>query len=441
MQSNSFGEYIPVEHKEGCLIKCDLCLRTCPFHSQEENETTLAAIQYGAVDGIRHTRETGYYLDCYIGYSRVDEHRANGASGGLATWFLEKLLRERIVDRVVCVRPVQTPGKLFQFDVFDDVAGVRESSRSCYYPVEMESVIRQIIDAKARYAITGLPCFLKGIRLAMRHSRRLRERVVALIGLTCGQSKSKFFAEYATALVGGNAHQLTKVRFRIKDPDRPASDWGIQCEWREPDGVTSSGTIFCTEGLGRAWRNGYFKPGACNYCDDLFAEVADVVFMDAWFQNYQQHPGGYSIVINRNPSFKPLWDAEIGGDCLYLDLLSVRQVISSQQSQLLDKREAMQYRSLLAQRDGKMLPTKRWSPQITGHFLERWLWRLRQNTGRISRAVWAKDKDLASLRSALRRNEIFLSLLTPVHWALRALQREGLGPLLIKCLRRQIWKP
>jgi len=435
MQFNQFGEYIPVEHGDGCLPKCDLCLRTCPFNIHEENEATLAQAQYGAVDGIRHRPETGYYLDCYVGYSKVDDHRASGASGGLATWFLEKLLNDKIVDRVICVTPTNDPEKLFQFDILDGVDDVRRSGGSCYYPVEMGDVIRQVTATRARYAVTGLPCFLKGLRLTMGWNRRLRERIVAQIGLTCGQSKSKFFAEYAVALGGGDPHRLARVRFRIKDPGRPASDWGTDYEWLGFDGTCNRGMIFRTDGLGRAWRNGYFRPNACNYCDDLFAEVADMTFMDAWLPGYQDDPGGHSVVINRNPRFKALWDLELGDDCLKLDSLSVEQVIASQRSQLLDKRESMQYRCLLAQRDGKLVPPKRWPPQITGHFLEQWLWRLRQKTGRISRAVWAKDKDLASLRSALRYTDILLSILTPMHWALRAHQESRLGPLLTERLK------
>jgi coenzyme F420-reducing hydrogenase beta subunit len=413
-----------VEVKEGCLPKCSLCLKTCPFWTREENESTLAASHYGHVPGIERRPETGYYLDCYSGYSKVHGHRANGSSGGLATWFLEKLLEQQIVDRVACVTPSGIADKLFNFAVFDNVEDIRRSARSCYYPVELGAVIREIVAKEGRYAITGLPCFLKAVRLAASHSRRLRERIVVLVGLVCGQTKSKSFVEYATALAGGDPNRLAGVRFRIKDPQRPATDLGLRLEHEAPEGGRRASTVFWSEGIGRAWRNGYFRLNACNYCDDVFAEVADVALMDAWLPGFQEDYRGHSLVLNRNPQFKSLWDDELRNGSAKIDRIDVSQVVRSQRAQLSDKREAMQYRSFLAQRESKVYPHKRWPPDDGSNLLQRRLWRLRLRAGHVSREIWAESKDLESVRSALRWTAMQLSLLTPLYWGLGAI-REG----------------
>jgi len=412
MRFNDFGAYIPVEESEGCLPKCDLCLRVCPFSDQEDNEDTLARAAFAQIPGIQHTPELGYYLDTYVGYSQVDGHRENGSSGGLATWFLETLLTRGIVDKVICV--TSNPGnsqKLFRFAVLDSVEAVRNAGRSCYYPVEMSEVIREILSQEGRYVITGLPCFLKGLRLAMRKDARLRRRIVALVGLVCGQAKTRYFAEYLCAACGGDPNSLVEVRFRLKDPERPAQDYAHQFTWKDK-GQLISRKIYWTEGIEDIWTHDYFKPNACNFCDDVFAETADVVFMDAWLPQYSRDYRGHSLVINRQEVFKSLWDTALASDEVTLMPLSVTSVIRSQAGQLRQKRAGLSYRLYLAQRAGQSVPRKRVTPSPTFlPVLDRrliklklavcaqsaMLWRQRQDARLLRRALWGVDFQITAL--------------------------------------------
>lgn len=400
MQFNEYGEYIPIEFQTGCLPKCDLCLRACPFWDQEDNEDTLGSAIFGTVPDVQHRPETGYYQQCYAGYTQATEQRMNSTSGGLATWFLQKLLQEQIVDKVICVRETSDPEKQFQFEILESAEAVGKGSRSCYYPVEIGSVIRQILKTDGRYAITGLPCFLKGIRLAMCTNRRLRKRVVALVGLTCGQTKSKFFVEYLAMASGAQPDVPVRTEFRIKDPKRPATDYGHRFTWQNGS-KPESGTIFWTEGIREAWNHGYFKPNACNFCDDVFAEVADVTFMDGWLPQYTPDYRGHSLVINRNPAFNSIWETSLSSDEVHLERIDIDSVIRSQRSVLTEKRDGMQYRLLLAEQEGRMTPHKRFAPESTGTFLDRHLWRLKSRVNRQSRILWSNNKNVENLHNAL----------------------------------------
>jgi coenzyme F420-reducing hydrogenase beta subunit len=164
MEWNRYGEYNPVAISP-CTTECGLCLKVCPFADSGENEDTIGERLYGAVPGIQHRSETGYYLASYVGYS--ERHRPTSASGGMATWLLEALLTEGVVDHVICVAPTGDPERLFAFQVFDTPEEVRTGAGSAYYPVEMSAVIRQVLEVPGRYAVTGLPCFMKAIRLAI----------------------------------------------------------------------------------------------------------------------------------------------------------------------------------------------------------------------------------------------------------------------------------
>jgi coenzyme F420 hydrogenase subunit beta len=424
MRFDEFGAYVPVEEEEGCLPKCDLCLRACPFTDQEDDEDTLAQVAFGQTAEIQHTPELGYYLDTYIGYSRVDGHRENGASGGLATWFLETLLTRDMVDKVICVTPYPgNPQRLFRFAVLDSVEAVRKASRSCYYPVEMSEVIRHVLSHDGRYAITGLPCFLKGLRLAMRKNRRLRHRIIAMGGLVCGQTKTRFFVEYLCALCGGDPADLVEVQFRLKDSDRSAKDYAHRFIWKNHEQLISR-KIYWSEGIQKVWTHDYFKPNACNFCDDVFAETADVVFMDAWLPQYSQDPRGHSLVINRREDFKPIWDDVASSNEISLQPIAADLVIRSQSGQLHHKRELLSYRLFRAKRAERRVPRKRVDPSADLSILECYLVKLKSDARRKSLSIWGQHQDPRMLQRVLRKVDVQIEAL---RWwkQIRSAFREG----------------
>ena len=388
MEFNDFGEYQPIEKKEGCLPKCDLCLRGCPFWNQDDNEDTYAQVMFGTEPGIKHCRDTGYYLECYAGYSNVDDHRVHGASGGMATWLLETLLKEKFVDYVICVTHNPSPEKLYKFVVLNSVEEIRSASRSCYYPVELSEVIEFILQNEGRYAIIGLPCFIKGIRLAARSSVKLKRRITFLVGLVCGQMKSTYFSAYLCALKGGDPRYMNYCQFRIKDAKRDANDFGFAFNCTK--GSVQSGTIFWKEGMDKVWINGFFKLNACNYCDDVFAELADVVLMDAWLDRYIKDPKGTNLILFRNSTLR---DIVLNGSTegeMHLELSTIEDVIQSQQAVINIKRNHLAHKLQIAKVLGqKYLPEKRVKPSVFNpiSLLERFL---EQNVTKKSKQVMAR---------------------------------------------------
>ena len=176
-----------------------------------------------------------------------------------------------------------------------------------------------------------------------------------MLGLVCGQTKSKFFVEYICALGGGDPHYLKQVTFRIKDPSRPASDFGLK--FISEDGMNPSreGVVFWTDGMNRIWFDRYFTPNACDFCDDVFAETADVSFMDAWLPEYVTDGKGHSIVLTRNREINDL----ILSECRKkrtVKVISIGATISSQSSVLFYKRSLIGERYSRARRAS--LPTR-----------------------------------------------------------------------------------
>jgi coenzyme F420-reducing hydrogenase beta subunit len=432
MQWNRYGEYNPVEMTP-CTTECGLCLKVCPFATSGENEDTIGERLYGAVPGIQHRSETGYYLTSYVGYS--EKHRPTSASGGMATWLLEALLAEGVVDHVICVAPTGDPERLFAFQVFDTPEEVRTGAGSAYYPVEMSAVIRQVIEVPGRYAVTGLPCFLKAIRLAQQRNKKLRERIVVTVGLVCGQLKSRHYTDYLALLSGMNGKPV-RVKYHSKRPDTPAADYHFICE--NPNGERSK-EVFFSKGMGEAWVNRWFTINACNHCDDIFAECADVVCMDAWLPEYWNDPEGYSLIIVRSPRiFQTITDG-IQREQLKLKEISIDDVIRSQNEVIYGKRVLLSYRLKLAQKQGKnILQNKRTEvgrphnlllSKLTQYQLE-----MQKESKEISQVIhFGREEDILQIRNIMKP---YLFKVSRIQKTLRIMSLPG---RLLKRISKQLY--
>ncbi len=394
MAWNRYGEYNPTE-VASCSAECGLCLKICPFADHDEDEDTIGKSLYGDVPGISHHPEAGYHLATYVGYA--DEYRPISASGGVATWLLEKLLAEGVVDHVVCVAPTGDPERLFNFVVFDTPESVRAGAGSAYYPVEMSEVTRHILETPGRYAVIGLPCFIKAIRLAQQKNPKLRERVVVTVGLVCGQLKSRHFTEYIASLAGLPG-KVKVVRYRGKRQDQPANNFYFAFTSTDGD----ERRIFFNEGIAEAWTNRWFTPRACNYCDDVFAECADVAFMDAWLSEYSRDSRGTSIVLVRSPQVQ---EVIAHGEDISLDQIPIAKVVESQRGVIAVKRQHLAYRLYLNQNGEQKVPKKRVAvvPGIARDpFLRREVFMKDQMLAR-SRNAWVEGfPDAESLRDLMQ---------------------------------------
>ena len=386
---NKYGEYAPVEQPGQCT-ECGLCLQACPFWNQEENETTSAEREFGRQDGIQRDSAVGLYLDLFAGYSKVNNQRIHGASGGLTTWLLENMLAQGVVNRVCCIVPNGDPNTLFRFSVVESIPDIRRASRSAYYPVELSQVISEILSVDARYAVTGLPCVLKGLRLAMQRNAKLHERITVLVGLVCGQQKSRFFAEYLCALAGGQPSKLASAAFRVKDVTRHHLDHRFEFTCGSGKNVTT-GHIHQSEGMGWLWGHDCFKLNACNFCDDITAEVADVTFGDAVAEPCCYGTAGANFVIVRSGMIRDLLTDGASAGEIVLDRVPVQAVIERQQGVVLLKREDLQHRLYATRHQGNAsyIPTKRFPRRRRLSPFPNWNMELRDTVRSTSRNVYA----------------------------------------------------
>lgn len=299
MSFNEFGEYRPYPTSNPCT-RCMLCLKACPFAPDNTpDEDFLAAGMFADSPGLQRSPALGFYSSCHVGHVADDKLRWKRTSGGLATWTLASLLRQGIVSAVYCVLATGCPNPRFAYARITDPAQLWTAATSAYYPVEVSMVLKTIRSTPEKAAIVALPCVAKGIRKAALYVPSLQERVALIAGLVCGQNKSTLYCDYLIRLAGLQEVEAETVSFREKTPRNPASRYAFVAKSSFPRNRLAR--LYWDDGPGYAWTHDYFKLNACNFCDDLFAEVADAAFMDAWLPRYIEDPSGTSITVVRSP--------------------------------------------------------------------------------------------------------------------------------------------
>lgn len=355
------GEYKPILVAE-CLPKCDVCLQTCPFFNHAANQDMIARELFEQQPDVRYHAALGYYLESYLAHSNVDGHRKNGSSGGMVTWLLERLFLGGEIDRVVAVEPsIGGQNGLFQMAILNDVAEIRQAASSRYYPVQVSAVLRRIWKSpeEYRYALVGLPCVLYGVRRAMLKKGRLRRRVSFLIGLVCGYCPNAQYTEFLCSCVGIRKSAVQMVGYRFKEGTDRSSNFRFRA--MRHDGAWSDPLEF--DGMpGHVWNRRYFAHNACNYCDDVFAEVADIVCMDAWLPQLYPETQGTSIIIVRDSRLNALLRQGYLEESCYLAPCRVEDVIESQEHLVRDKKEAIAVRLAIARQEQKWVPDRRVPP-------------------------------------------------------------------------------
>lgn len=329
----------------------------CPFAENAQNETSLAQTLFSSLQ--EHPR-IGRYDDCYAGWVKESDFREKGSSGGFAKWILCELFVKDEVDYVIQVHPVQVDEShsvLYEFQISSTEAEIRTGGKSVYYPVEMSEVLAYVRQTPGRYAITGVPCFIKAIRLLTKLDKVYQSRIQYCIGIVCGHLKSTYYAKLIGWQLGVSPHKLHGIDFRHKIAGAKANEKGV---YAVDDQGKGYGPEKVQNLFGTSYGHGFFKYKACDYCDDVLAETADVAVGDAWLPQYMKE--GTSVLVVRNPVIGQLLKEARRDERIVLDSLSADEVARSQDAGLRHRREGLAYRLWDTRKRGKWVPLKRVEP-------------------------------------------------------------------------------
>lgn len=350
MQFNSLGQYEPYYKNESSCTACGLCVKVCPFENKNDNEDIIGERKFASFKDMKHEPEIGYYLQSYVGYAD-EKTRMNGASGGGVSQLLKWLLKEGKIDKVITVESTTNPDKLFQYTIVDTPEDIDRCAKSAYYPVEVSRVLEEARKSKdTRYAIVGLPCALKAVENAKKVFPKLKRSILYSIGIVCGQTKSKKYAEYLIRNLGVEQEDVQSVVFRRKVSGYRAGNFAFEVK----DKHNNTTKQMWHEGVRDIWVNDFFKQKSCYHCDDVFAECGDIVFLDAWLPEYSKDYQGTNLVINRSEDLQPFFTVINS-----YDSIEASRVIQSQVKVLENKRGYRALYDAFAKEGYNYVPLKR----------------------------------------------------------------------------------
>jgi coenzyme F420-reducing hydrogenase beta subunit len=357
MKFDVYGQLTPAGPAERLRRSSESFTRTCPFSPAACNEDQLAAGLFPAA-GYQDAL-IGRFLTAYVGYVAEEDFRMQGSSGGMVSWVAAELLRKGLVDgvaHVVATEDPQKDGRFFRYRIARTEAEVRAGAKSRYYPIDLSAILNTIRAVPGRYAVIGIPCFVKAVQLLRREDPVLRERIPFTLGLFCGHMKSARFIESFAWQMQVPLSEIERVEFRHKDPDRPANWYNAQLTLRDGR-VVNKDWWHLADG---DWGAGFLMNSACNYCDDVVAETADISFGDAWLEPYASDGRGTNVVVVRAPVIENLLTDAIKDGRLALEAVDSQFVGQTQAAGFRQRREGLAYR--LAWRRGGAVPPKRVAP-------------------------------------------------------------------------------
>jgi len=298
-----YGETFSMVETEFGLIQAvrvkengGLASSVCPFANSSKDEDYFNS-EYKR-DSLGSDVGVGFYRGVFAGYVNDPERRLASSSGGLVTFLIEKLLERKLITGAVVVIPLAGGGGRLQYKIVRSAHELAESRKSKYHMVSNEGVVREILagDKDDQLIFVGVPCGVKAIKLLAEEEPEVKRRIKYTAAIFCGHQKSHAFSEYVAWQIGVPPGSLRSINYRLKEPSEDASKYYYQVS--SDLGGSLKARVDSLRWMD--WGLGLFKPKACDFCDDVAGEAADIIFGDAWHRKYSKDYRGANIVLTRS---------------------------------------------------------------------------------------------------------------------------------------------
>lgn len=319
----------------------ELISDVCPWSNNSDNEDIISENLFS--NNNKYDSRIGYYTKIFRGFVKNRNIRMQSSSGGIIRWLLMKLKEENLIDAVIQVKASSLKeghhnnNKLYTYEIFDTVEDISKASRSSYYPVEFSEVLKNIMNDNRTFAITGVPCFIKAIRLLQKKDPIFSKNIKYTISLICGHMKSTFYADFLSKQLDIQPKNISSIDFREKLHDAKANEKGLKIS-----NVSGSVKKIKVRDLyGSDYNLGFFQYKSCDFCDDIIGETADISVGDAWLPECIDQPLGESIVVVRDPEIRSLIESSEQKNLISCIELKPDRVVESQAGGYRQRREGL----------------------------------------------------------------------------------------------------
>lgn len=417
MKWNDYGFLVPQIQTIEEQKNIDL-LRVCPFNPYPEDTVRTEdelALQFLKDAPQVHTK-VGRYYNTYVGYST--KFRLTSSSGGIATYILSELLAKGHVKYVVSVKASVGGNSHYEYAVSSSQEELFQSSKTKYYPVTLSDALLKVKHLDGKVAIVGVGCFVKAIRLLQAQDEYWNRKIAFVVGIICGGLKSRFFSEYLASKTGVVNNEYRAPQFRIKDVASTASDYSYACT--DENGHEKRIRM---RSVGDMWGTGLFKHNACDFCDDVTTELADISLGDAWLEPYVKDGKGTNVIVTRSKLADVLIQEGLQEKRINIEIIPLDRFLSSQQGSFNHRHKGLNFRIKNAEKQGYIIPPKRHvSEKISFDF--RVVQKQRLIVRQKSLVVWKKTQNAKDFDLLMNDSLKCLKRLTRIHHYIRAIKRR-----------------
>lgn len=360
MKINKYGEYEPdlnsdVFKNKEVLKKVEA---VCPFLKPELNENILGK---EFLDGkSNYSDKIGYYEKVYAGYVTEKEFRNNGTSGGSGTWVGAELLRLGLIDGVIHVKKserVKTNDPFFKYGLSTTQEEIKEGAKSKYHVVEISEILNIIKDKPGKFLFIGVPCLVKSIRRVQKIDPIIKEKIAYTVSLVCGHFKSINWTLSLGWAKGILPEQLDDFQYRTKGDGIPARKYIFRA-WGK-DKTKKYIQADSAKVTGGKFNQGALMLPACNFCDDVVGETADLTIGDAWLPQFEADDNGTNLLIFRNKELLTVFERAKNNNQLFLVEITEKDAINAQSGGFRQRGEGLSHRIKRKEIQGKWVPEKR----------------------------------------------------------------------------------
>lgn len=356
---------------------------------------------------LRQATRMGLINKSLIGHSQ-NSQRSRSSSGGMLTEYLCEILDSGLVGAVIHVAQKDDLSG-FEYVKSKSSQEIRSRCKTRYYPVDLQKLSEFVVD-ETNVAIVANPCFTSAVRRLAKSQPETFGSLKHFVSFFCGHWKSKSWTEYLVAsskLPKGNL-----VDFRTKIESRPAGKYGFEVRLGQQSEIGLMSDV-----SNSGWQFGLFKPLLCDFCDDVGAEMADVVFGDAWIKPESEDSKGTSVVLVRSPiSLAALYSAADKGLIAFTEL-PVERLLESQNATLRHRQDGMSARLALFKIARRPVPPVRRKPSLLPsrtNLVSLARYRLAKRSHHVWHQVREQEKSVAKFNQKLRFDYLLIRIASKV---------------------------
>lgn len=327
---------------------CRICIQVCPGMTVDFKQLHQDVFQTENCF-VHANDDIGHYQDLYFGHAVNDHVRQGGASGGVTTALLAKVLADDDLDGVFVAKMKQNEeGSPLSTRVYlaRNKEELLQGQQSKYATVPMATCLHHIIyEGKGkRFAFVGLGCHMQALRKAERIIPKLKRRIVLRLGLVCGHCMDKRGTRHLFNLLNVKEKNVQKIEYRS---DRWPGNFKV---------TLSNGK---TETIGQIDWTSYvmtlYEKHRCHFCTDPLNQLSDISTGDPWL-NELAHEPGLNLVITRTKRGEQFFSSAVAEGTIAATRTQKDKIIRSQRRSLYRKRYMIRAYMNITKRLGRHVP-------------------------------------------------------------------------------------